>query len=168
MRYAFSSLTVCLAIASCSIGSASEGAKSLETIEVPASYPHSWLEKQPHMLAPSVTSIRQEDDGTLVITNATPTIVTTGDVRNPTEVIAFAELGTRSIILTTKKDSRVYKALKANAFLKHGDARVPRFDVVGKLKYRAPITNGQADWLNPVAVLDVETVRFYLVGPETP
>ena len=90
------------------------------------------------------------------------------DRNNATDVVAFADLGTRSIMLRSKIDSQVYETLAQNAFVRHGDTRLPRIDVVGKMRYCAPIAKDQTDWLNLVAVLDLETVRFYLVSPDLP
>ena len=68
-------------------------------------------------------------------------------------------------MLRSEKGSQVYKTLADNAMLKHGDARLPRFDVVDRLRYCAVVIKNQTDWLNPVAVLDVQSLRFYLVQP---
>ncbi len=152
----------------CSISYAGDGDSSRETIAVPATYQHNWLEKQPHMLLSSAASIQQKDDGTTTLKNVTLTFAFNGSVLSPTDVVAFADFGSRSILLKAKKDSRAYKALANNMTIKHGGSRQPRFDVVGHMRYCAPIINGQADALNPVAVLDVKTVRFYLVPAGTP
>ncbi|TWU44724.1 hypothetical protein Poly51_59930 [Rubripirellula tenax] len=149
---------------------AGEDAEHTRTIDVPATYPGNWLQPQPPV--PNLTSAfsisHDKEDGTIAIKNATPSISTAGDLHRPESVTAFADLGDRSILLAFPPDSKLYKTFSRNAVMTHGDARLPRFDVVGNLRYAAPIVNGKPQWLNPVPVLDVKTVRFFLVSPGTP
>lgn len=166
MRNVVLMLTFSIAFSGCLLAKADEDSSTQETIAVPASYPDNWLEKReslPTELAPA--KILQKKDGTIVIANASPTFSFTGSALKPKDVVAFVDLGSRSIMLKAKKDSVAYKMLKNNVTLKHGDARQPRFIFTGTLCYCAPVLKNHVDWLNPVPVLEVEEVRFYLVAP---
>ena len=170
MRITSTVLLTILALSACLTAQADEDAPPQETIAVPSSYPPNWLEKQLTMELAGGATMHQSDDGTITIgtitiKNAAPAIYITGELLNPTVVASFAVPGPRSVMLRSEKDSQVYKTLADNAMLKHGDARMPRFDVVGRLRYCAPVTKDQTDWLNPVAVLEVRSVHFYLVQP---
>ena len=163
-----STLVTSAAFTICMIISAGDGGVSHQTIDVPTNYPPNWLENGAHPSPFATATMQRNDDGTIDLKNATLTFSFNGSVLKPFDVVAFADLGSRSVMLKAKKDSQAYRTLANNMTIKHGDSRLQRFDVVGEWHYCAPVANGQIDLLNPVAVLHVKSVRFYLVPAGTP